>query len=317
MTRSRVRIPSLFVSYSRRDQAQADRLAPLLARVLDKCNLWMDPEMPPGEKWWRKIVSEIQKRDCLLLLASKEAWSSVYCRAELTEAWRYGHTVVVARIGGAEVPKVVSNEVQWVDLNRWRDDVSNSEAFAEILSGILLPQAIAPVPPSSLWAGRGSNGTEVGIKYSVRVPALVEPDNVGAALCNTGVLLLPGDRIRIRATGSITFDTTYLPYNASGLRPGDVPGQWIFYESDRAYPTEENPTGYKAGIGYIGSIMGWVGDGSPENAFFVGRERDRSILEGESGFLHLAVNDAKGEYIDNTGAFDVTIEHVHATDRPK
>lgn len=124
---------------------------------------------------------------------------------------------------------------------------------------------------------------------------------------NTGLYLMPGDRISILANGIISYDAWHHYTNPDGL--------FTTYKGyPLAHPTEAkpmiwfHPLAYQTNgdqLGIIGSLFGWIGEYSPETAFFIGEGTEIDI-ETE-GFLHLAVNDAKGTYDDNHGEYQVAV----------
>lgn len=309
MAARRAKPPSVFLSHSHRDKVHSKRLSALLSRALGETNVWMDPKLLPGEKWWRKIEGEVKKRDCLVLVGSQDAWNSVFCRAEVTEAWKHGHPVIVVQTRRASVPAVVGDEVQIVDLDKW-DDEFTAEAVVDIFAGLLRPEVTPQAGDGSLWATRTTTGTQAGVVFHYKVPANLEPTPTDAHMCNTGILLASGDTVEIRAVGQIVFDNTGVRHDPDGGWPSTESAQRLYYRSPQAHHTTGNPLNIPSDVGLVGSLIGWIGRDSLYNPFFVGCEFRHEVAKGQAGFLHLAVNDHPNEYHDNAGEFVVTVSHT-------
>ena len=76
---------SVFLSYSRKDKPQAQRLhAALTARSRD---VWIDwQDIPPTAAWWDEICTAIEAADAVLFLISPDSAASKVCGAELAHA---------------------------------------------------------------------------------------------------------------------------------------------------------------------------------------------------------------------------------------
>lgn len=125
---------------------------------------------------------------------------------------------------------------------------------------------------------------------------------------NTGILIKAGETITIDAAGVITYDSGYHFANPDGMlctykgQPLAHPQAMmpVVWPHDGAYVTDKDRPGV------IGSLFGWIGEYSEESAFLIGTHRE--IVADRDGFLHLAVNDAKGTYSDNQGEYRVTVK---------
>jgi hypothetical protein len=121
---------------------------------------------------------------------------------------------------------------------------------------------------------------------------------------NTRILLHAEQRVVITAVGVISYDYGRHYINPSGLictHAGIPIARQQQFMPKATYRTD----GTEDGI--TGSLFGWIGAYSEESAFFVGERREFRVPKG--GYLYLAVNDARGLYSDNRGAFEVTV-HV-------
>lgn len=156
------------------------------------------------------------------------------------------------------------------------------------------------------------HGSEPGGDFVFRYPGL-KPFKVPANReggINTGIWVKPGQKLSISASGIITYDSGHHFANARGIMctyqglPLAFPPTWkpaVWYH-ESAYRINSGQTGI------IGSLIGWIGEYSEERAFLVGEEKEIAV-DGE-GYLHLAVNDAKGTYADNEGEYEVTVRVV-------
>jgi hypothetical protein len=105
-------------------------------------------------------------------------------------------------------------------------------------------------------------------------------------------------------------------YNPYGILPKpENPNERGIHASHEAYraigyPKEIHDIGDK---GVVGSLIGWIENDKAalEKAFVVGEKLKKQVAREEIGYLHLAVNDARGRYGDNQGEFDVSIELTH------
>jgi len=124
---------------------------------------------------------------------------------------------------------------------------------------------------------------------------------------NTGILVMPGQRLEISASGVITYDSGYHFTDADGQMctykgqplahpEALVPMRW---PHEGAYRTNNDRPGF------IGSLIGWIGEYSEERAFLIGGAAE--ITADSEGYLYLAVNDLKGAYADNQGEYEVTV----------
>jgi len=121
----------------------------------------------------------------------------------------------------------------------------------------------------------------------ITVPAIAEED---AEWVSAG-MVIAGTVVRLRATGEVQWHSERAEVGPNGT--GAVPGE-----------AEGDPFQYLAPDAPCGALLGKVGeDGEP---FLIGEQFEGALQE--SGELYFAVNDCRGYFLDNTGAFAVTVE---------
>jgi len=152
-------------------------------------------------------------------------------------------------------------------------------------------------------------GSEPGGDFVLRYPdltlSIVQAEREGGI--NTEVWVEPSQRITLSATGVITYDSGHHFADADGFlctykgQPLAHPQvlQPMVWRHEGAYKTDNGS------MGIIGSLIGWIGEYSEQTAFLIGSARE--IAADRAGFLHLAINDAKGTYADNQGEYRVTV----------
>ena len=119
------RVPSVFISYSRRDGAFASRLHDALAeRGYD---VWIDREdIPPSAKWFDEIRAGVAGADGVVFVISPDSAASEVCVRELELATDLGKRIVPAvcrEPDGVAVPEAAAS-LNWVFLR-------DSDDFAE------------------------------------------------------------------------------------------------------------------------------------------------------------------------------------------
>lgn len=140
--------------------------------------------------------------------------------------------------------------------------------------------------------------------YSITVPANKEGG------VNTGIRIRGGDTIFITAKGVITFDGGRDFTNPSGILTNPRGEPLVGFEGSQIFPHDDAyrvRNGIEGGKGLIGSLIGFIGEYSEENAFFIGQRIAIEFGGNKEDFLYLSVNDAKGTYDDNQGEYQVTL----------
>ncbi len=115
-------MPSLFISYSRKDTDCARRLTDAFnGQDLD---FWIDWEgIPPTVDWWKEVERGIEQAGVFLFLVSPDSIRSRVCRREIDYALRNGKRlipVVVREVNVEDTPTVLSH-LNWIFI-RGSDD---------------------------------------------------------------------------------------------------------------------------------------------------------------------------------------------------
>lgn len=311
-------LPTFFISYQRDDKDVAKELAAILSTIFGSERVWSDDSIYTGEGWWKRIINEISNRDILIFLASDKALQSVYCRAELTEAWRIGKQIMPINCRNATFPSVLS-DYQFAPMMHH----VTVDALTKILASALhRPKTFPAVSANGIWGTRTIQATKQGIRLELKVPSQREPSGYqNRQLCNTGLLLCRDDEVKITVSGKITIDNGQTYCDAFGRFPNpEQPVHPLIYSSNETYPAANYPSEILPNVngkGVVGSLIGWIGDDTStmQNTFVVGTQHLKSITKSDEGFLYLAVNDTRGYYEDNKGDFDVVIELTHISDK--
>jgi WD40 repeat protein len=127
-------MPSLFISYSRKDTDCARRLTDAFkGQDLD---FWIDWEgIPPTVDWWKEVERGIEQAGVFLFLVSPASIQSKVCRQEIDHAIKNGKRlipVVVREVNANETPTVLSH-LNWIFI-RESDDFDR--AFERLITAI-------------------------------------------------------------------------------------------------------------------------------------------------------------------------------------
>lgn len=299
---------SVFLSHSSEDNALTEWVREQIDGAPGIERAWMDVyDISSGDQWWPRISHGVISCDKLLFLASRAAWDSPYCRAELTEAWRIGKPIIVLQINHEPIPQAIS--VVWHCTKSFANDGRvELSALRAAISNIQRSNDAPSLDQVTIWCSRSAEARPGdGMRYTMRVPAEIEPSFEHASKCNTGILLRQGDRIVIKAEGKISLDGEATWVSSNGVhdyRSGRPP----IDELKDAYPTYDFATLSREEIGRAGNLIGWIGDRVSTKCFSVGSELSESIDAMHEGFLHLAVNDSRNDYRDNVGSYFVTVD---------
>jgi WD40 repeat protein len=127
-------MPSLFISYSRKDIETARRLAETFRG--HQIDFWIDWEgIPPTVDWWNEIEKGIEGADVFLFLISPDSAKSKVCQREVEHAAKNGKRLiplVVKDIQAEEAP-IELQPLNWIFL-RAQDDFSAS--FEQLIRAI-------------------------------------------------------------------------------------------------------------------------------------------------------------------------------------
>ena len=101
-----------FVSYSRADEAYADRFVRALR---DRgANVWIDREMPGGEAWIPELERRISTARLLIVIMTPDANASKWVQREINEAERQNKAILPLLLKGE--PWFRLSDSQWVDV---------------------------------------------------------------------------------------------------------------------------------------------------------------------------------------------------------
>ena len=73
----------IFISYKSDDRKKVEKIVDNLETL--GFQVWYDQELKTGEKWWKKILSEIRNADIFIFMMSEKSLKSVACKKE----WHY------------------------------------------------------------------------------------------------------------------------------------------------------------------------------------------------------------------------------------
>src|SRR5215510_5565991 len=108
-------MPSLFISYSRKDIEFARKLTEAFkGQGLD---FWIDWEgIPPTVEWWKEIETGIEEADIFLFLISPDSAKSKVCGREIDVAVKNGKRlipIVVRDVKADEAPQQLQH-LNWI-----------------------------------------------------------------------------------------------------------------------------------------------------------------------------------------------------------
>ena len=117
---------TLFLSYSREDEAYARRLANALEHA--GYTIWWDALIEGGETYSRSISEALEKADAVIVLWSARSVESDWVRDEAAQG-RERHRLVPLSIDGSK-PPLGFRQYQVIDLSHWHGRRSGSELMA-------------------------------------------------------------------------------------------------------------------------------------------------------------------------------------------
>jgi hypothetical protein len=111
----------VFLSYSRKNQAEAEILAADVQKL--GYSVWLDQALTGGQAWWDQILSKVRKCDVFIFVLSPESLDSMACKRE----WRYASQlnkrilpVLVTEVSQNLIPTELS-KIQFVDYRQSQD----------------------------------------------------------------------------------------------------------------------------------------------------------------------------------------------------
>jgi hypothetical protein len=125
------RLPDIFLSYSRDDQATARRFAEGFERA--GFTVWWDATLEAGQAYDEVTEKALQEARAVVVLWSKTSVASRWVRAEATQAIE-NQTLVPVMIEACKRP-IMFELTQTADLSHWTGDVSD-KAWQSSLAGL-------------------------------------------------------------------------------------------------------------------------------------------------------------------------------------
>jgi TolB-like protein/tetratricopeptide (TPR) repeat protein len=117
------RLPDIFLSYSREDQATVRRYAEALER--EGFKVWWDSALNPGETFDQVTEQALKEAKAVVVLWSKTSVTSRWVRSEATQADRFG-TLVPVTIEPCDRP-IMFELTHTMDLSGWSGDRNQTE----------------------------------------------------------------------------------------------------------------------------------------------------------------------------------------------
>lgn len=135
----------VFVSYARVDRARAERLAKALGTA--GFDVWWDAFIDGGAAFARKIETELERADAVVVLWSEAAAGSDWVRDEAGHARGVGKLVPISLDGSP--PPIGFRQYHAVDFARWNGSAAAPEmaALAHAILALRENATVAPGPP--------------------------------------------------------------------------------------------------------------------------------------------------------------------------
>ncbi len=136
----------VFVSYSRAIEAQAQRVAEMLAAL--GYDVWRDDQLPAHKAYTDVTEEHLRAAKAVLVLWTAEAVKSEWVRAE-AEVARLGKTLVQMSLDGS-TPPLPFNQIQCAEMSGWRGEES-APGWKKVLASIaaLTGGVTAPAPAAA------------------------------------------------------------------------------------------------------------------------------------------------------------------------
>jgi formylglycine-generating enzyme required for sulfatase activity len=130
----------IFISYSRVDSENTERLIRRLKRTFPDTTIWYDSHLSSrgGQRWWDAILDAIEASDVFLYLLSNESLASPYCQAEFKEAQRLERPFIAVQLRDrTQIPDTLA-EYQYVNLANYKGE---DDPYDDLVASInrLLP----------------------------------------------------------------------------------------------------------------------------------------------------------------------------------
>lgn len=212
------RMPDIFISYSRPDEAVARRYADRFIEA--GMDVWWDSHLRSGEEWDKVIEDALRGAHAVVVLWSPDAVASRWVRAEATVAQRKG-SLVPAVIAPCDLP-IVFEMTQTADLSHWSGNAEDakwqaflSDVMAKVENAgghISRPVAVAAssnTRKTAVAAGERRQVTVVTCNFSLPEDLVEDPEDrielVETAHKELGQAMAPfGGRLVESATENFT-----------------------------------------------------------------------------------------------------------------
>lgn len=116
-------VRKLFISYSRKDKAVAQRVARAL--TIQGYEVFWDAEIPPGQKFDAYILSQLEQSDAVVVLWSTSSVTSDYVKEEAEYA-KNNSVLVPVRIDETALPFGFTR-IHTTDLLHWHGSIQDPE----------------------------------------------------------------------------------------------------------------------------------------------------------------------------------------------
>jgi hypothetical protein len=125
--------PQVFISYSRKDHAVADRLD-FIFQVM-KLEVWWDEHIPLGDTWEERIKEKLSSVSCVLVIWSKRSVASSWVLQEAQEGLRSG-TLLGLKIDNCIIPEPYSSAETFDFINMKESITINDPSTRDFLRRI-------------------------------------------------------------------------------------------------------------------------------------------------------------------------------------
>ena len=143
-------LPTIFISYSHADRSLVDDIAKQLRMAYSNYDCtWYDVDIAGGQRWWPKILQEIELRALFLFVMSNEAITSEYCQKELEHAFRLNKIIIpiVGRTGTIKPDYL--DEFQHVDMSTSRVTLDNFGLLQKAICEHVSIWSVSDLPSSA------------------------------------------------------------------------------------------------------------------------------------------------------------------------
>ena len=105
----------VFVSYAHKDR---ERVEPLILELQSRFNVFWDPHIRPGDRWFATIAQQLRSARCVLVLWTKNSIDSRFLKAEMLVAVAHGTLLPVRLSADARVPRAY-DQFHHLELSGW------------------------------------------------------------------------------------------------------------------------------------------------------------------------------------------------------